>query len=209
MKKIRKKTSLLIGALCAVPLALSAQQGDINAALKACAAIDDDGQRLSCYDQILRPGKTPDRTELPATSVYSEESGPAMAVQERGDSQETAAAAAAAAVQAPAAAQVKADQPAAKPAPVEVSEATETFGLKEKQPRDSVSITVTVNGIRKNLNDRFVYTTTEGQVWLQIDKRRVHYDEVPFVAEIRSAALGSFYLKPESDGVSVRVRREK
>jgi pyruvate/2-oxoglutarate dehydrogenase complex dihydrolipoamide acyltransferase (E2) component len=207
MKKIRKKTSLLIGTLCAVPLALSAQQGDIDAVLKACAAIDDDGQRLSCYDQVLRPEKTPDRTALPATTDYSEESGPVKAVQEQRDSQETAAAAAAAA--AAGAAQVNADQPAAKPAPAEVPEATETFGLKEKQPRESVSITVTVNGIRKNLNNRFVYTTAEGQVWLQIDKRRVHYDEVPFVAEIRSAALGSFYLKPESDGVSVRVRREK
>ena len=85
----------------------------------------------------------------------------------------------------------------------------EEFGLKEKESRESVSITVTVNGIRKNLTDHFIYTTTDGQVWVQIDTRRPRYDEVPFIAEIRTASLGSFFLKPKSDGFSVRVRREK
>ena len=87
--------------------------------------------------------------------------------------------------------------------------AGERFGLKEKQPRAAVSTTVKVKAIRKNLADRFVYTTQDGQIWLQIDTRRARYDEVPFDAEIRSASLGSFYLKPKSGGASVRVRREK
>jgi len=97
--------------------------------------------------------------------------------------------------------------------PAEAAEAkpvaVEEFGLKQKQPRDSVSITATVNGIRKNLEGHFVYTTTDGQIWVQIDTRKPRYDEVPFVAEIRTASFGSFFLKPKSYGFSVRVRREK
>ena len=165
--------------LCAIPMVLSAHQRNIEAMLTGCALIDDDMQRHTCYDQVLRPDKMTDRTELPATA-------------ENSDKPETVEPS-----------HTQAEVVEIKP------EAVEEFGLKEKQPRETVSLTVTVNGIRKNLTDRFVYTTTDGQVWVQNDTRRVRYDEVPFVAEIRSAALGSYYLKPKSSGVSVKVRREK
>ena len=180
MIKIPKKQFVLMSAvLCAVPMVLPAHQSNIEAMLTGCALINDDGQRHTCYDQVLRPDKMTDRSELPATA-------------ENSDKPETVE---------PSQAQTEA---------VEIKlEAVEEFGLREKQPRETVSLTVTVNGIRKNLTDRFVYTTTDGQVWVQNDTRRVRYDEVPFVAEIRSAAMGSYYLKPKSSGVSVKVRREK
>jgi hypothetical protein len=180
MIKLPKKCVILMSAvLCSVPMALPAHQSNIEAMLTGCALIDDDGQRHSCYDQVLRPDKLTDRTELPGTA-------------ENSDKPETV-------------------QPSPATAKgVEVKPvAVEEFGLKQKQPREVVKMTVTVKGIRKNLTDRFVYTTTDGQVWVQNDTRRVRYDEVPFVAEIRSAALGSYYLKPKSSGVSVKVRREK
>jgi len=186
--------------LCAAPVALSAQQSNIEAMFRGCASIDDDGQRLSCYDQILRPDKMTDRTELPATAENSDKPESVTPSQVQ--------------------AEVVEDRPVAieefglkEKKPEEVVEvkpaAVEEFGLKQKQPRETVTITVTVNGIRKNLTDRFVYTTTDGQVWVQIDTRRAHYDEVPFVAEIRTASMGSYFLKPKSYGFSVRVRREK
>jgi hypothetical protein len=180
MIKLPTKCVILMSAvLCAVPMVLSAHQSNIEAKLTGCALIDDDGQRHSCYDQVLRPDKLTDRTELPETAEIS-------------DKPET----------------VEPSQAPAKGVEVE-PEAVEEFGLKQKQPREVVNMTVTVKGIRKNLTNRFVYTTTDGQVWVQNDTRRVRYDEVPFVAEIRSAALGSYYLKPKSSGVSVKVRREK
>ncbi len=147
--------------------------------LKGCTSIDDDGKRLSCYDQVLRPDKVTDGNGLPATAENSDKPESVMPPEAQ--------------------AEVVEDKPIA----------VEEFGLKQKQPRETVTKTVTVNGIRKNLMDRFVYTTTDGQVWVQIDTRRAHYDEVPFVAEIRTAAMGSYFLKPKSYGFSVRVRREK
>ena len=166
---------LLSVVFFAVPASSAAQEGNDESILRDCATIDDDGLRLSCYDQVLRPAKAEEHAARPATGdkrVPVQSDLPAVAAEE---------------------------QPGAD----------EKFGLKEEQPREAVSITVTVKAIRKNLAGRFLYTTEEGQVWLQIDTRKVRYDEVPFSAKIRSASLGSFLLKPVSGGVSVKVRREK
>jgi hypothetical protein len=179
--------------LCAAPAMLSAQHSDIEILLRGCASIEDDGQRLSCYDGYLRPDHVAESSELPATPVASDKPEAAKPSQSQVEVTEPAVVA-------------KSDKVAEKPEAEQL--AVEEFGLKQKQPRD-VHVTVTVNGIRKNLNNRFVYTTTDGQVWVQIDRRGVHYDEVPFVAEIRTASLGSFFLRPKENGVSVRVRRDK
>ncbi len=92
----------------------------------------------------------------------------------------------------------------------DASLATENYGLKEQRPpQEANTIQVTVTSVRKNLNNKFVFETEDGQVWLQTDQRKVRYGDMPFKAEIRPASMGSFYLKPDSGGVSVRVRREK
>jgi len=176
---------LITAVLCAAPPGLAAQQSNFEARLRACALIENDGQRLSCYDQILIPDKLTERTESPATIDSGDKPEAVKPPPSRAEKTESAEVA-----------EVK---------PVAVEE----FGLKQKQPRETVNITATVNGIRKNLAGHFVYTTTDGQVWVQIDTRKPRYDEVPFVAEIRTASLGSFFLKPKSYGFSVRVRREK
>ncbi len=86
----------------------------------------------------------------------------------------------------------------------------ENFGLKEQRPPTEVNtIQVTVTSVRKNLSNKFIFETEDGQVWLQTDQRKVRYGNTPFKAEIRPASMGSFFLKPDSGGVSVRVRREK
>ncbi len=198
-KKPKIHFMLMSTVLCVIPVMLSAQQNNIVDMLKNCASIDDDGQRLSCYDQVVRSDKLTESTDLPPTTnvvtssqVNAEEvEVEATPSQVQGEVRETTSS--------------KAQADVVKAEPIAVDE----FGLKEKESRESVSITVTVNGIRKNLTDHFIYTTTDGQVWVQIDSRRPRYDEVPFIAEIRTASLGSFFLKPKSDGFSVRVRREK
>lgn len=176
---------LLTTVLCTASSGLSAQQDNIETRLRACAAVENDGQRLSCYDQILVPDKLTERTEPPVKADSGDKSEAVLLPQSQAEVAETT------------------EVAEAKPV------ADEEFGLKQKQPRDSVNITATVNGIRKNLAGHFVYTTTDGQVWVQIDSRKPRYDEVPFVAEIRTASLGSFFLKPKTYGFSVRVRREK
>ena len=86
----------------------------------------------------------------------------------------------------------------------------ESFGLKaDRSARDANAVQVTVVSMRKNLGDKFVFETEDGQVWLQTDQRTIRYGDVPFEAEIRPASMGSFFLKPYAGGVSVRVRREK
>jgi hypothetical protein len=191
---------LISAVLYAAPVTLPAQQSNIETMLRGCASIDDDGQRHSCYDQVLRPDKMTEGNELPGPAENSDKPESVTSPQAQ--------------------AEVMEDKPAAidefglkEKKPEEVAEvkpaAVDEFGLKQKQPRETVTITVTVKGIRKNLTGRFVYTTTDGQVWVQIDTRRAHYDEVPFVAEIRTAAMDSYFLKPKSYGFSVRVRREK
>ena len=88
--------------------------------------------------------------------------------------------------------------------------ANENFGLKAKRPpKEENAIQVTVASVRKNLNNKFVFETENGQVWLQTDQRKVRYRDIPFEAEIRPASMGSFFLKPVVGGVSVRVSREK
>jgi len=200
IKKPTKQFPLFSVVLCSAPMILFAHQSDFETLLKNCASIDNDGQRHSCYDQVLRPNYETDGSQIPAAAETSDkpepvspsqaqrelEEGKAIEVEKSGPQESQPV-------------EVVADEP------VEV----EKFGLKEKQPRESVHITVTVKEVRKSLTNRYVYITTNGQVWMQIDTRNVRYHDVPFVAEIRSASLGSYYLKPESDGVSVRVRREK
>ena len=191
---------LITMVLCTAPAMLSAQQSNIETLLRGCTSIEDDGQRLSCYDGYMRPNHAARSSELPAITEPSGKPETVEPSQSQVEVTEPSVAAESSEV-------VESEETAEK---MEVEQlAVEEFGLKQKQPRESVNITVTVKGIRKNLNNRFVYTTTDGQVWVQIDRRGVHYDEVPFVAEIRTASLGSFFLKPKSNGVSVRVRREK
>ena len=197
---------LITMVLCTAPAMLSAQQSNIEILLRGCTSIEDDGQRLSCYDGYMRPDHVAEGSELPATT---ETSGKPEAV-EPSQSQVEVTEPSVAAESSVVAVSSEVVEPEETAERTEVEPlSVEEFGLKQKQPRGSVNITVTVKGIRKNLNNRFVYTTTDDQVWVQIDRRGVHYDEVPFVAEIRTASLGSFFLKPKSNGVSVRVRREK
>ena len=196
---------LIAMVLCTAPAMLYAQQSDIETLLRGCISIEDDGQRLSCYDKYMRPNHVGSSGELSATT---EPGGKPEAVETSPSQVEVTkpSIAAESSVEAVSSEVVGSKETADR---TEVEQlAVEEFGLKQEQPRD-VNVTVTVKGIRKNLNNRFVYTTTDGQVWVQIDRRGVHYDEVPFVAEIRTASLGSFFLKPKSNGVSVRVRREK
>jgi hypothetical protein len=169
--------SLLAAACCLAAQPVLAQDNALESLLKQCAGIDHDRQRLSCYDQVLRPAKLDQPEPRPAAEAW-ETTEPVTP--------------------APAAAAVAVEEEPPPP---------DNFGLREKESRETVVRSVTVTGISKNLTDKFLFRTEDDQVWIQIDTRSVRYDEVPFEAEIRTAALGSFFLKSLSSGVSVKVRR--
>jgi hypothetical protein len=173
-----------------IPATGWAQSGNVEALLRGCADIAEDNRRLACYDQVLIPAKA---AELPtaatraATVTVPEEEAVGTGAKPEVQEQQVEKVAAESAI------------PAAE----------DDFGLPQEQSRETVRRAVTVQSVRKNLEGRYLYTTDSGQVWLQIDTRKVRYGEVPFAAEIRSGSLGSCLLKPVSDGVSVKVRRER
>jgi hypothetical protein len=88
--------------------------------------------------------------------------------------------------------------------------ASDDFGLNDQRsPKKIEAMRVTVITVRDNLSGRYVFETADGQIWLQTDQRNVRPANTPFTAEIRPASMGSFFLKPDTSNVSVRVRREK
>lgn len=70
-------------------------------------------------------------------------------------------------------------------------------------------IAATVTSVRENAYGKLLFTTASGQVWIQTDQNRRRYRNVPFEAEIRGGASGSFFLRQATGGPSVRVRRQK
>ena len=87
----------------------------------------------------------------------------------------------------------------------------EKFGAVEKKVIDDEpdSIDVHVVKVSKDPYGKLVFTTAGGQIWYQTDKRSTRFREIPFDAIIRTAAAGSFMLRPQSGGVSIRVKRRK
>jgi hypothetical protein len=84
------------------------------------------------------------------------------------------------------------------------------FGFDESQkPPPPESIRVTVVAVEENAYGKLRYVTEGGQVWQQNDQRTPRYPDVPFPAEIRTAAAGSFFLQPLDGGIAVRVQRKQ
>lgn len=92
-----------------------------------------------------------------------------------------------------------------------VANADERFGLEstEKYAGSPDSIEVVVVAADENAYGKLVYTTQDGQVWRQSDQRSPRTPELPFDAEIRRAAAGSFFLIPLSGGIAIRVQRRQ
>ena len=68
-------------------------------------------------------------------------------------------------------------------------------------------VVLTIAGASQDGDGRWVLRTTEGQVWRQIDTRNLPKPSPGSAAEIRTAALGSFFIK--IDGRAMRARREQ
>lgn len=85
------------------------------------------------------------------------------------------------------------------------------FGLDESREHSESpeSIRVTVIDIEESAYGKLRYVTEDGQIWQQIDQRAPRYDDLPFPAEIRTAAAGSYFLQPVTGGIAVRVQRKQ
>jgi len=144
-----------------------------------CASVANANRRLHCYDQILIPAAALSTGPPEPPAIAA--SRPAPAVRERNGARlETNAEASAAAA----------------------------FGLIPEN-RKLGAVVVRVVATDRNIVDKLVFRTDDGQVWVQTGKAKPRYGSLPFQARIRQASMGSYFLQPVDGGVSVRVKRSQ
>lgn len=181
-------------------------------AVSACAAIDDDRQRLGCYDGLFRSTDAASRNATagtagpPATSPLPADKAAPVGVSAAALSAPPLAAAASAPAAAPQLA-----VPSATPAsPVE------KFGLsaeriEARRPQvapEIESIESRVVAVQSLPRDRFVLTLENGQVWEQIEPTPRQRFYAGDAITIRKAALGSFLANGPHSGERIRVKRQ-
>jgi hypothetical protein len=162
------------------------------AAARACATIGDDEDRLGCYDRTLRRTTTaaasssPESAEPRAGAVASA-TRPAEAA--RGSTDEVP--------------QVQIRAPAAAAATRAPATGSPGGGAAASEER-----LVTVVEVRSGAPNAALFVMDDGSIWRQTDSRRFMPLDVPFAAQIRPGALGSFFLVPTERGRAVRVRQQ-
>ena len=175
-------------ALCAVlasaALTLTPVQSATAQGAVPCTAIDDDAQRLACYDRALRGTPPPAATPPPAQSAPP------------------------AAASVPAAPPAAADRrerrvrESAAPAP-QAAPAAPIAGRAD----DEEIIPIVVVGLRALPGRETTFTTRDGSMWVQTDSQRiVGLPDTPFDAEIKRGAMGSYFLVAKDRPRAVRVR---
>ena len=172
---------LIMAALTALPTVSARAQGGVP-----CTAIENDAERLACYDRALRAPASP---AAPAAQAPAQTAAPAAAA--------PAAAATAPAATAPAATAPGAAAPAA------------TTAAAPAAPREEEQRAVSVTIVSANLPQGrpATFTASDGRTWVQTDSQRVmSLPDTPFTAEIKSGAMSSTFLVPEGRGRAIRVR---
>jgi hypothetical protein len=82
--------------------------------------------------------------------------------------------------------------------------------LRRDRPEEPIQeVTLVLAGGRQDASGKWVLRTEEGQVWRQIDDRRLFRAPARGAkAEVRRAALGSFFMNIDGQS-AIRVRREQ
>ena len=160
-----------------------------------CTAIQDDAERLACYDRALRGGsptpQTPAPAALPPAGPLTQAPPPVV------QAPAPAAQAPAPAAQAPAA-----QAPAAQAAPAPASTATPASAANP----DKVTPIVIV-AVRSLPGRETTFTTKDGATWVQTDSQRIYgLPDAPFDAELKPGAVGSTFLVPKVGSRAIRVK---
>ena len=165
---------LAIAAALAAPWAgLSAQPA------VPCTAIENDAERLACYDRALRGDAAPAERARPAAPA-----APARAAPRDAPSSPAAAA--------PAAPATAAQPPAA---PVAGRDAEEGV------------VPIVIVGVRALRGRETTFTAEDGSLWVQTDSQRIMgLPDPPFEAELKPGAMGSHFLVPQGRTRAIRVR---
>lgn len=152
-----------------------------------CTAIDNDAERLACYDRALRGSPAPAATPAPARTAPPSAAAAEQAPRGERNVRESAAPAAPAA-------------PVARTAPV-----ASTAGAASAEP---AIVPLVIVGVRTLPGRETTFTTDDGVSWVQTDGQRlVGLPEAPFNAELKPGAMGSYFLVPADRGRAIRVRQ--
>jgi hypothetical protein len=159
-----------------------------------CTAIQDDAERLACYDRALRatspaPAAPAAATPAPTSPAASAAQAPPAPV-----TQTPAPAAQAPAAQAPAA-------PAAPAAQASTAAAPASSANPDKM------IPIVVVSVRSLPGRETSFTTKDGATWVQTDSQRIYgLPDPPFDAELKPGAVGSTFLVPKTGSRAIRVK---
>ena len=132
-----------------------------------CAAIQDDQQRLSCFDQAARTGNS----SLPEIDTAI----PDVLVSPTNESRIA-----------------EFGRPPVRQAPTQTND-------------DEIHVTIV--SWKKYSYNKWVFTTSDGQVWRQMDDRRIHLRGSQVGATIRKVMMGGFRLKLDGQSWGTRVKR--
>jgi hypothetical protein len=165
-----------------------------------CTALDDDAERLACYDRALRgtppsaapaapPPAAPPADAEPAARAAAEAAAPSAASVETSARQPREVRGSTAAP-APAA-------PAASAAPI-AGNTEELDGI----------IPIVIVGTRAHPGRETTFLLADGTSWVQTDSQRINgLPDTPFDAELKPGAIGSYFLVPKERGRAIRVRQ--
>ncbi|MFA7263210.1 MAG: hypothetical protein WC068_09325 [Caulobacter sp.] len=82
------------------------------------------------------------------------------------------------------------------------------FMTRDAEPDELDRITATVDSARQDASGKWVIKLSDGAVWRQIDTKRIFKDpRHGSTVEIRSASMGSFFMKIDGQ-MQMRVRRD-
>ena len=184
-RKGRDHDTLLPGSAAAAVIvllaALTAPWPAHHAAAQSqpCTAIQNDAERLACYDRALRatsPAPAAPATAAPATAA------PATA------------------------APTPTPTPQAAEAPAVPAAQTSTATPASPANADKI-VPIVVVTVRTLPGRETTFTTKDGAAWVQTDSQRIYgLPEVPFDAELKPGAVGSTFLVPKTGGRAIRVK---
>lgn len=220
----------LVAAVVTV-LTSGSVHADNEDVIAECARISSTGDRILCLENALRglSGESEAVTPAYSTDIIEQESQPVEIAseavpateEELAETHESATVSASVNERPDSSA---ADTPTIAPAAEAIPDRTvrtadaepgghdttiDQFGAIEEKTVDEepAAIDVRVIEVSDDPYGKLIFTTESGQVWYQTDKRSARFRDVPFDANIRKAAAGSFMLRKQSGGVSVRVKR--
>lgn len=167
-------------------------------ALQKCRIIEDNADRLVCYDKLADTDNTAQGPTVASGKMQAKRQGKIRDKPAAGTAAPTG-------LENAPAAQVSSGKP---PQPV--------FGdedlPKDRRPasaRDVQLIQVNVVGFKLNAYGKALYYLENGQVWEQTDRLRPRRYSTPFAAIIKRASMGSYMIQKVDSSVRMRVQRKK